>query len=310
MEDTNYQKLYELETTPEALEASSQYIADHIKPFLSLLEPVLICFPDDGPASLCGIFKRAVEICGAIAIVWGPDYRWQELLRLAFDSHANTVIGPPQALLGLMKLSRATGTPLYVYDVIACGDPFPRWMVNGLKQGLDCMVWGCYAIRSGPLVAGFSCLQEAGIHIREDMFTPILKRDRVTYPSNWGRLSFSYIKAPELIFDPQQIALVLDQPCSCGCDSPRVQETVSSRSDSASLDALVETVLPWSSILDFRATNTENGLRLELVAFPDEALPKLPSCAQLIVRHWNPEEDVPFFMADFLKNPEIKLQEY
>ena len=112
MKPDGYQKIYELETTPEALEATSSYVASQLKPFLSTLEPVLICFPNDGPASLGGIFKSAVEMCCATAIVWGPDYRWRELLRLAFDSHANTVIAHPLIALGLVKLANVTGTPL------------------------------------------------------------------------------------------------------------------------------------------------------------------------------------------------------
>lgn len=301
----DFEKLYQLETTPEALEASSRYLADHIKPFLSLLEPVLICFPDEGPASIGGVFKRAVEICGAIAIIWGPDYRWQELLRLAFDSHANTVIAPPQILLGLMKLARATRTPLYVYDVIACGDPFPRWMVNGMQLGLDCRVWGCYAIHSSPVVAGFSCEQGAGIHIREEMFTPVADCFNETNRKNWGRLYFSYKRSPELFFDPEVIAIVQHQPCSCGCDSPRVQEAVSAKAGGAAKEALVDNLLTWSSVLDFRATNTENGLKLELIVFPNEALPELPSCAQLQVRTWDPERDVPYFVqVHYLKESE------
>lgn len=311
MRNFDFDMLYQLETTPEALEASSQYLADHIKPFLSLLEPVLICFPDEGPASLGSVFKRAVELCGAIAIIWGPDYRWQELLRLAFDSHANTIVGPPQVLLGLMKLSRGTGTPLYVYDVIACGDPFPRWMVNGLKHGLDCKVWGCYAIRSGPLIAGFSCEQEAGIHIREDMFLPILERDTDQYPQNRGRLRFAYTKDAQLIYDPQEIALVQHQPCSCGCDSPRVVETVSVADGADSKESLVEQLLTWTSVLDFRATNTENGLKLEVIVFPNEALPELPGCAQLLLRNWDPEQDVPFFVQDYyLKESEKSFRNH
>lgn len=298
MDYANFDALFQLETTPEALEETSQYVAQHLKPFLSLLEPVLICFPDHGPASLGGLFKRAVELCGAIAIVWGPDYRWKELLRLAFDAHANTLIGPPQVLLGLMKLARVTRTPLYFYDVIACGDPFPRWMVNSLKQGLDCMVWGCYAIHSSAVIAGFSCTQEAGIHIRDDKFTAIVDRDDNQYANNWGRLRFRYNNNPDVILDPEQIALVHHQPCSCGCDAPRVQQTYSSKIDAATQENLLETILSWSSILDFRAEKTESGLKLEIVAFPNETLPELPSCAYLRVRTWEPHEDIPFFIQD------------
>ena len=132
-----YQKILELETTPEALEATVSYISEKMKPFLSTLEPVLICFPDEGPASIGGLFKEAVLRCEAKPVFWESDYRWKELLRIAFETHGNTIIGHPLVLLGLMKLARATATPLYIYDLIACGDPFSHWMVDDLKQGFD-----------------------------------------------------------------------------------------------------------------------------------------------------------------------------
>ena len=294
--ENSYEKLLKMETTPEALESTVSYLARLIKPFLQTLEPVLICYPDDGPASLGGIFKEAVLRCEAMPVFWGPDYRWKELLRVAFDTHANTLIGHPRIVLGLMRLARATGTPLYVYDTILCGDPFPRWIVNGLKKGLDCNAWGCYAVGSGPVVAGFSCSQEAGIHIREEVFQPFLIPDGEYPGPNRGRLCFRYAKNPELVFDPEQMALLQHQPCSCGCDAPRVVETTPIRKDSMSKDLLEEQLLTWSSILDYQAIYTESGLNLELVVFPGELLPKLPSCAKLCVRHWDPERDVPFLM--------------
>lgn len=306
MEPNNFQKLYELETTPEALEEASQYIAGKLKPFLSTLEPVLICFPDEGPASLGAVFKRAVEICGAIAIVWGPDFRWQELLRLAFDSHANTVIAHPLVALGLVKLAKATSTPLYIYDLVFGGYPYARWMIEGVKKGLDCRVWGCYAAKCSPIITGFTCDREAGIHVRDDIFDlHVLDEDgqRIYYPKR-GRIHFASKRNPDVVYDPEETAIVHYQPCSCGCDSPRIVETLHVGSIPAHV-LLEERFLDWSSILDFRATNTESGLKLELVVFPDEALPKLPSCAQLTIRQWNPETDIPFFMEDnYLKKPE------
>ena len=299
MDRTNFKKLYELETTPEALEASSQYIARNLKPFLSLLEPVLICFPDEGPASIGGVFKRAVELCGAIAIVWGPDYRWQELLRIAFDSHANTVIAHPLVALGLVKLARATGTPLYIYDLVFGGYPYARWMTEGVKRGLDCRVWGCYAAKCSPIIAGFTCDKEAGIHIREeilDLHVLDEKGERMFFPKR-GSLRFVSKRDPSVVYDPEETAVVHYQPCSCGCDSPRIMETIYTGTVPTHV-LLEERFLNWSSILDFRATNTENGLKLELVVFPNEALPELPSCAQLSIRPWDPETDIPFYIQD------------
>ena len=292
----NYERLLELETTPEALEATVQYLSRLIKPFLQTLEPVLICYPDEGPASLGGIFKEAVIRCEAAPVFWGPDYRWKELRRMAFDTHANTVIGHPHIVLGLMKLARATGTPLYIYDMIVGGDPFPHWIVEALKEGLDCNIWGCYAVRSGPIVAGFSCIQEAGIHIREEVFKPCVDDEissDITGP-HLSRLYFRSAKDPNLYFDPMQIAIVHHQPCSCGCDEPRIVESKPVTQRELSSDYLDQKLLFWTSVLDYRLETTESGSSLELVVFPGEMLPKLPSFAKLHVRPWNPDEDIPF----------------
>lgn len=294
-----YQSVLKMETTPQALEASVEYLAGRIKPFLQTLEPVLICYPDEGPASLGGIFKEAVLRCKATPVFWGPDYRWKELLRIAFDSHANTVVGHPQVILGLMKLARATGTPLSVYDAIACGDPFPHWMVGDLKNGLDCRVWGCYAVRSGPVVAGFSCEQEAGIHIRKDVFRPELRNvgNEIT-GINRGRIEFVSAKDPAVTYDPRRLAVLHYQPCSCGCEEPRVAGTHCLVQEELSREELESAFLPWSSVLDYCTEITEFGMALELVTFPGESLPKLPSVAKLNVRPWDPETDIPFCMRD------------
>ncbi len=304
-----YQQLFELETTDDALEATVEYLTRLIKPFLQTLEPVLICYPDDDPKSLGGIFKEAVLRCEATPVFWGPKLRWMDLLRIAFDTHANTLIGHPQIVLGLMKLANFTQTPLYIYDVIAAGDPFPRWIVNGLKNGFDCNVWGCYALNSGPVIAGFSCAQEAGIHIREDVFRLCLQSDSDNPAApNCGNLYFASSKNPELVYDPQQYARLQYQPCSCGCDSVRVVENRSLRGDSLSEEKLQEQLLTWSSVLDYRATYTESGLNLDLVVFPGKSLPKIPTCARLTVRNWNPEADVPFMIEDScMKIPEKHL---
>ena len=299
----NYERLLELESTPEALEASSQYIAAQLKPFLSILEPVLICFPNDGPASLGAIFQRAVELCGATAVLWGPDFRWKELLRIAFESHANTVIAHPLVALGLLKLANATSTPLYIYDLVFGGYPYSRWMVEGVKKGLDSRVWGCYAAKCGPVIIGFTCTNEAGIHVRDDLFELQIVNERgevVSYHQK-GKMRFVYRKDPTIVYDPGETAVMHYQPCSCGRDAPRFAE-LTHFSEIPMLNQLEEQLLSWSSVLDYRVSTTESGINLELVVFPGELLPKLPTCAKLTIRSWDPEKDVPFFMKDTYSN--------
>ena len=49
----------------------------------------------------------------------------------------------------------------------------------------------------------------------------------------------------------------------------------------------------WTSILDCRVVKGAYGLELELVVFPGEKLPKLPSCAKQVIRAWDPDRDAP-----------------
>lgn len=302
-----YETLYRLETTPEALSDTADYLADKLRAFLQKQEQVLICFPNTGPESLGAIFGEAVRRSNGIPIYWGPDYRWKELLRLAFDSHTQTVIAHPLVILGLTKVAKATATPLYIHNVVLGGYPYARWMVEGLKKGLDSRIWGCYAMRSGPVVVGFTCDQEAGIHIREDIFDAIVvdEAENSLPDPERGELLFIYKKDPSLIYDPEESAVLRHQPCSCGSDAVRLVETLYTGHDNPSKIMLEQRFLAWSSILDFRAELTESGIALELVVFPGESLPRLPSCAKLTVRPWDPEVDIPFYIVDnFMKIPE------
>lgn len=307
MRQDRYEEIFRQETTPEALAATSEYIAARLRTFLQKDEPVLVCFPDRGPESFGNIIGQAVRGCGGRPVYWGPDYRWKQLLRAAFNEHVQTVVAHPLVVLGLMKIAKNTATPLYIHNAVLGGYPYARWMVEGIKKGLDCKVWGCYSLRAGPVVAGFTCNQEAGIHIRDDVFRVSVadEQGKAVEDSRRGRLLLASQKDPSLVFDPEETSILMHQPCSCGSDAPRIVETIYIGQQNLTKAMMEERFLAWSSILDYRAKQTEYGVDLELVVFPGESLPKIPSCAKLKVRPWNPEKDIPFFIQDnFLKIPE------
>lgn len=310
MDHSGYQQLYELETTPEALEASCEYLAGKMKSFLSIQEPVLICFPDRGPKSLGNIFKRAVERCGAQAINWDGDFRWKELLRVAFNSHANTLIAHPLVTLGLLKMASATSTPLYIYDLLFGGYPYSRWMVEGVKRGLDCRVWGCYAVNCGPVILAFTCDRESGHHIRNDILDLkfVCDEDESQWQPRRGQISFVSKKNPNVVYAPGISGVIHHQPCSCGDAAPRLAE-IRKNVELSTVKQLEQELLSWASVLDYRATIDDCGLNLEVVVFPGEQLPKLPNCARLSVRSWNPETDIPFFIQDNYLKYDEKLQQ-
>ena len=303
MDTRTVRRLNELETTPEALERTREYMLCRMKEILRPNERVLICFPDEGPASLGGMMEQVLLECKCEPIFWGPDYRWKGLLKQAFVDNIDAIFGPPLVVLGLMKMARATSTPLGIYNAFLAGYPYTSWMTEGIKRGLDCHIWGFYWIGDGPVIAGFTCPKEAGIHIREDLFDArISDEDGQTMPdARRGALTLRYKAEEGLVYDTQETAKIWHQPCSCGCDDPRIVETIFVGSDDPHKTMLEERFLAWSSVLDYRVARTECGLDLELVVFPGENLPKITSCARLTVRPWDPDKDMPFYMERFAK---------
>ncbi|MBQ7801625.1 MAG: hypothetical protein IJ375_04810 [Oscillospiraceae bacterium] len=305
-----YEKIHTLESTPEALEETVRYIAGKLRVFLHASEQVLICYPNSGPASFGGMLERAVLACDCTPVFWGPDYRWKTLLRQAFSMHAITIFGPPLVVLGLMKMAKATATPLYAHNVLLGGYPYASWMVEGIKKGLDCRIWGCYSVGPGPIVAGFTCSREAGIHLRDDLFEVSIRDDdgKLLPDPQRGHLILTYKKDPTLVYDTEESAKLLHQPCSCGNDAPRILDTLYVGEDDPTKKILEERFLAWSSILDYKVEKTESGIALELVVFPGEALPQIPNCAKLDVRPWDPERDIPFCMEGLQKLAEKDWQ--
>lgn len=299
-------RLLQLETTPEALERSRTYLQKHLEQALRSCEDVLICFPDNGENSIGGMMGRVVRSLGAKPIFWGPDYRWKTLLRLAFESHALAVIGPPLVVFGLMKMSLATDTPLNIHKAVVGGYPFTGWITEGIKRGLDCHIWGCYLIGDHPVVAGITCNQEAGIHIRGELFEAQIcdETGAVMADAQRGHLTLHYRCAPELVLDSEETAKIWHQPCSCGCDDPRIVDTVYVGSEDADKILLEERYLDWSSVLDCRVCHREDGDTLELVVFPGRVLPKIRDGLSVSIRYWDPDVDEPFCMEKYKKSAE------
>ena len=289
-------RLNELETTPDALQRTRAYMRQRMQEILRPNERVLICFPDEGPESLGGLMKQVFEECGCVSVFWGPDFRWKGLLRQAFVDHFDAIFGPPLLVLGLMKMARATSTPLSIYNAFLAGYPYTSWMTEGIKRGLDCRIWGCYWIGEGPVIAGFTCEKEAGMHIRSDIFEAMIcdGEGKPMPDARRGALTLHYKPEPGLVYNTQETAKIWHQPCSCGCDDARIVETVYVADDDPAKTMLEERFLAWSSVLDYRVERTECGLDLELVVFPGESLPKITSCARLTVRPWDPNTDIPF----------------
>lgn len=300
-----YWKLVETCKEPAFQEDTIEYLAEHLGKFLKPQEHVMLAFRDNSPGTICWLMEQAVLRIGAVPVLWGPDRRWNTLLRQTFESHAIAVIGAPLVILGLTKLKRQHNTPLPIRKVVAVGYPCLSWVEDGIAKGLDCEVGGCFGLNETGVVAGFACGHSWGVHIRADYFDASIVNGEgypIT-PGELGEIVLSSRENPELRVQLGDLARSPADECRCGSRSTRLTDIQMGSNVDPDLYKLAQDLLKWTSILDCRLEKTESGLAVEVVCFAGEKLPQMPAAAKLLVRNYNPKTDEPlWFIPDQLSS--------
>lgn len=306
MDRSVYWKIAQLADSAEMREKTIAYLWEHLRHFFRKQERVLICFQDHREGSIGWFMEQAVMRCEAEPVVWGPDHKWKTLLQQAFYSKATAIIGPPLILLGLAKLKKQSGTPLFIRRCITAGYPCLDWMIDGIVRGYDCKMGGCISIGESGIVAGFACGHSWGVHLREAEYGMDIVDDRgELLPSETvGEMILYPREQPELRYPTGEFGRLVTETCKCGSSAPRLMELRPGRNADSDLEEFRQYLQSWTSILDCRVERGENGLEIEIVCFTGEKLPKLPPAAMRIVRPWNPAVDEPFWYSPTLKNAE------
>ena len=306
MDRSAYWKIIEKNKDPEVVGKTVAYLAEHLSKFLRKGERVLICFRYREEGSLSWYFEQAALRCGAIPVVWS-DELWKTLLRQAFTNKVTAIIGPPLILLGLMKLKRHNETPLFVRKVIVSGYPCPEWMIDGLVQGFDCEVGGCFGLEHSGIVAGFACGQSWGVHLWDEMYGVDIVDDAgdSLQEGHQGQIVLYPKKHPELRLPIGDTAYQTTEVCKCGSTAPRLMNLCYGGLGDPELDSLAQHLMSWTSILDCHVKKGELGLELEIICFQGEKMPQLPTAARLVIRPWDPAADTPLLHASSLKIPEM-----
>lgn len=269
-------------------DASVRYLAANLSRFVKKGDKVLLAFLRHESDSIGGLMEQAVKLCGGTPVMW-EDHRWKSLLQIAFFSRASVIVGPPLVILSLAKLQKYTGLPLYIRHAVSAGYPCLDWMVEGIRQGLDCQTWGCLDV-GNAVVAGFSCGKSLGVHIRQEEYDVEVLSEKEAE----GQILLRSKTYPDKSYLLREHGRIETAPCICGCAAPRLMDIHSGPSMDPELRLLGERLHSWTSVLDCRIKRGEYGLELELIVFPGEKLPKLPPVAKQVIRPWDPKHDEPF----------------
>ena len=303
MENGAYTAMINRSMDPQVSERTVAYLTEHLGQFLRKNEQVLICFPEHKSGNLSWLMEQAVLRCGACPVVWGADRRWKALLQLAFYRKATAIIGAPLIVLGLTKLKKAYSLPLYIRLVITAGYPCLNWMIDGIVQGLDCEMGGCFSLGVSGVVAGFACGHSWGVHLWEEEYgVDIVDSSGQRLPEGeMGEILLYPREQPELRCVMDSMARLDRTSCECGCSAVRLVDFRPGASTDPDLFALGQELQSWTSVLDCRLNKGECGLEIEAIVFPGEKLPKLPAAAKRVLHPFDPEHDEPYWYVPRVK---------
>ena len=302
MVQSDYAKLVTLTQSPEAVEKTIAYLQEKLSLFLKKKERVLILFPKTENTA-CQMLERAFLACECVPQWVGEDMRWMTLLKTAFTTRSSCLVGPPLVLLGLSKLAKHMAIPLNVKNVLMLGYPTTPWLVNGVRKNLDCMAWGCFDPWDGAMISGFTCKQLDGVHVRTSEYTVEIEDEdgKPVAAGELGRVILCPNADPKLRIAVGDCGRLDYSRCSCGNPEPKLVEVNAIQPVDEDVFRMGESLHYWSSILDCRLERTEYGMELELVVFPGEKLPRLPTVARQILRPFDPEKDEPFEHQNVLR---------
>ncbi len=293
----NFRRLAEISNEPALRENTIAYLAEHLGKFLKPGEKVMLAFREHKEGNISWLMEQAAKRIQVVPVIWGPDHRWSTLLRQTFQSRASVVVGSPLILLGLTKLKKQSNTPLPIRKVVSVGFPCLNWVIDGITKGLDCEMGGCFSVHEEGIVAGFACGRSYGVHVRDAYYGVEIVDDAGNpVPDGTRGNVILYPKSqPEIRVDLGDLGMIPDEPCPCGSKSPRLIEIQIGKSMDEDICSLALELQSWTSILDCHISKGPSGLELELVVFPGEKLPKLPTAAKLLIRPYDPRNDEPFW---------------
>lgn len=303
MDTEAFARLESLARERAAIDRSVEYVTRQLRLFVKKQDRILICFPNR-PGTLGEILDKAVREVGAVPVHWGEDLRWLTLIRTAFLHKTTAVIGPPLVVLGLNKLSKVTRTPLYIRHALTTGYCIYEWMIHGIARGLDCKTWGYFNLNGGPVLCGQSCGESNGVHIRQEEYDIEIEDENgnIVPDGVQGKICIIPKEDPSLRVRISEYAAIDRTPCPCGRPSPRLVNFEESPTVDMELLRLAAELHTWDSVLDVRLIRGDYGLEMEMVIFPGLELPKLPTCAKMVVRNWDPERDEPFWFEPLWRN--------
>ncbi len=226
-------------------------------------EKTMICMPFSGPGGLGELIAEAIRRLGAKPLSVGIQKSYGELLLLLDKEQPETFVGMPIPLLSLLRLAPTCSLKRALISADAC----PKTVTDAVEVLLGSRLYPHYGSRETGLGGAVTCPAFSGMHLREnDIIAEIVDKSlKPVKNGEWGELVITTIQAdamPLIRYRTGDRTRLLTDRCPCGSMIARL-DAVTRLGETSKITELDNEVFQIPQIIDYRATQKEEGLLIE-----------------------------------------------
>jgi phenylacetate-CoA ligase len=217
---------------------------------------------------------------------------------------ADCLIGMPAEILYMSCVDKK----LRPKSVLLTADYVPQSVIDRIEKTWGCNVFTHYGHTEFGYGFAVDCEQHQGYHLRDADFIVEIIDLKTQKPAKTGErgeivvTTLSNEAMPLIRYRTGNISSIIDTPCTCGCNLPRlgkiegrIESNISIGDDSISIHQLDEIVYANASVRSFNATlvqeREKNTLYLEIEAEhaidKDSLIAEMPKNLNLEIRYCN-----------------------
>ena len=236
----------------------------------------MICMPFSGPFGLGELISTAIQELGATPLKVGIGKTFAQLEEILHLECPDTFVGMPSHLYSILTVLG----PESLKRALISGDACPMSVLNRIEELLATRLFPHYGSREMGMAGAITCQAHQGMHLRENHIIAeiIDEQGNVLPPGEEGELVITTIgmeAMPLIRYRTGDYTRILPGTCACGSETIRL-DFLRRKGNPGKILSLDETLFSFREIVDYRAEQSPEGLKLELLVTD----PQIRSCIE------------------------------
>ena len=226
----------------------------------------MICMPFSGPFGLGELISTAIEELGATPLKVGVGMSFEQLEKILKEERPDTFVGLPTHLYALLTVLG----PMSLKRALISGDACPVAVTKQIENLLGSKLFPHYGSREMGMAGSITCPAHEGMHLRENhIIAEIIDEQGNVLPNGEeGELVITTIgmeAMPLIRYRTGDFTRIFKEKCTCGSETIRL-DSLRRKGNPGKILSLDEKLFSVNGVVDYRATQTDSLLTLDILA--------------------------------------------